>query len=39
MPAILIDAGPLTALLNPNDEWHDWTQETIQRLPGTLLTS
>jgi hypothetical protein len=24
MPAILLDAGPLTALLNPNDEWHAW---------------
>ncbi|MHB8522482.1 MAG: type II toxin-antitoxin system VapC family toxin [Limisphaerales bacterium] len=39
MPAILIDAGPLTALLNPNDAWHDWVRETVERLPVPLLTT
>jgi uncharacterized protein len=39
MPAILLDAGPLTALLNPNDEWHVWARETLRRLPAPLLTS
>jgi predicted nucleic acid-binding protein len=39
MPAILIDAGPLTALLNPNDEWHAWAREMIRQLPVPLLTS
>jgi predicted nucleic acid-binding protein len=39
MPAMLIDAGPLTALLNPNDEWHAWVRETVRRLPVPLLTS
>ena len=39
MPAILVDAGPLTALLNPNDEWHAWARETIRRLRVPLLTS
>ena len=39
MPATLIDAGPLTALLNPNDEWHAWARETAQRLALPLLTS
>ncbi len=39
MPAILLDAGPLTALLNPNDEWHAWAREMMRRLPTPLLTS
>lgn len=39
MPATLIDAGPLTALLNPNDEWHSRVRATIRRLPAPLLTS
>ena len=39
MPATLIDAGPLTALLNPNDEWHAWARETVQQLALPLLTS
>jgi uncharacterized protein len=36
---ILLDAGPLTALLNPNDEWHVWAREMMRRLPTPLLTS
>ncbi len=39
MPVTLIDAGPLTALLNPNDDWHSRAREIIQRLPAPLLTS
>lgn len=39
MPAVLIDAGPMAALLNTNDEWHDWTRQTMQRLPTPALTS
>lgn len=39
MPAIMMDAGPLTALLNPNDEWHAWARETMRRLPTPILTS
>ncbi len=39
MPVTLIDAGPLTALLNPNDERHSWARETIDPLTGPLLTS
>jgi len=39
MLAVLIDAGPLTALLNPNDEWHTWARDTMRRLPAPLLTS
>jgi predicted nucleic acid-binding protein len=39
MLTILMDAGPLTALLNPNDHWHDWARDTLRRLPAPLLTS
>ena len=39
MLAVLMDAGPLTALLNPNDEWHTWARDTMRRLPVPLLTS
>jgi hypothetical protein len=39
MLAVLMDAGPLTALLNPNDEWHTWARDTMRRLPAPLLTS
>jgi predicted nucleic acid-binding protein len=39
MPAILLDAGPLIALLNPNDEWHIWARDTLRRLAAPLLTS
>jgi uncharacterized protein len=39
MPAVLMDAGPLTALLNPNDEWHAWARDMMRRLPVPLLTS
>ena len=39
MRAGLMDAGPLTALLNPNDEWHTWARDTLRRLPVPLLTS
>ncbi len=38
-PAILFDAGPLTALLNPNDRSHDWAREQFRRLPTPLLTT
>ena len=38
-PAVLLDAGPLTALLNPNDQWHAWARETMRRLPPPLLTT
>ena len=39
MASVLLDAGPLTALLNPNDEFHDWARDVMQRLPAPLLTS
>ena len=39
MLTVLIDAGPLTALLNPNDKFHAWVRDTSRRLPAPLLTS
>jgi predicted nucleic acid-binding protein len=39
MLTVLVDAGPLTALLNPNDAWHAWAREARRRLPPPLLTS
>jgi uncharacterized protein len=39
MTVTLIDAVPLTALLNPNDERHSWARETVDQLAGPLLTS
>ena len=39
MLAILMDAGPLTALLNPNDQWHAWARNTMRRLAAPLLTT
>jgi predicted nucleic acid-binding protein len=39
MPAILVDAGPLTALLNPNEQWHAWARDTMRRLAAPLLTT
>lgn len=39
MPAILVDTGPLVALLNPADEFHSWARDTMRRLAPPLLTS
>jgi len=39
MPAILIDAGPLTALLNPREEHHNWALAALRKLEQPLLTS
>jgi hypothetical protein len=39
MLTTLMDAGPLTALLNPNDQWHAWARDTMRWLPAPLFTS
>jgi uncharacterized protein len=39
MPRVLIDTGPLTALLNPREEHHEWTLEASRRFEYPLFTS
>ncbi len=38
-PEYLIDAGPLIALLNRRDQWHNWAKRTLEILTGPLWTS
>lgn len=35
---VLADAGPLAALVNPRDEWHDWARSEFGELVPPLLT-
>ena len=39
MVEILIDAGPLTALLNPREACHAWALATLRKFEHPLLTS
>jgi predicted nucleic acid-binding protein len=39
MPVILIDAGPLTALLNRREEHHTWATGLLREFEQPLLTS
>lgn len=36
--AVILDAGPLVALLVANDEHHQWAAEQFRQLPAPLLT-
>jgi predicted nucleic acid-binding protein len=38
MATILVDTGPLAALLNPADRWHQWTVEQFRDYSTPLLT-
>lgn len=38
MSAILVDAGPLVALLDRSDSWHDQCQESLSTLSDSLVT-
>jgi len=38
-PKYLVDAGPLIALLNLRDHWHDWAEQTLDVLAEPLWTS
>ncbi len=35
----LIDAGPLIGWFNANDQWHEWSVETLSALRGPLHTT
>jgi len=37
-PAVLIDTGPLVAILNANDRYHSWSVEQLKKIQGPLLT-
>ena len=36
--AYLLDAGPLAALMNRRDQYHEWARQTLDTLDGPLLT-
>lgn len=35
---VILDTGPLVALLNAGDQWHDWTQRQLAEIAPPLLT-
>ena len=37
-PPVIIDAGPLVALINARDTYHAWTVEQLKQASGPLLT-
>lgn len=38
VPAAILDTGPLVALLDADEEHHDWAVETFRTLPAPLVT-
>lgn len=35
---VILDTGPLVALLNARDQWHDWTRRQLAGIAPPLLT-
>ncbi|MDQ5979061.1 MAG: uncharacterized protein QG602_2035 [Verrucomicrobiota bacterium] len=35
---IIVDTGPLVGFLDADDQWHDWSLERFNELPGPFLT-
>lgn len=35
---VIVDTGPLVALLVASESWHSWVTETMQNLPAPFLT-
>ena len=38
MPSVIIDAGPIVALINARDTYHAWTSEQLKQATGPLIT-
>ncbi len=38
MPVLIIDTGPLVALLNPRESHHEWIVQVLERVQTPLLT-
>lgn len=38
MSRVIVDTGPLVALLNPRDPYHDWARETVARVEPPMQT-
>ena len=38
MPAVIVDTGPIVALLNPSDRWHEWSVEQFRGYRAPLVT-
>jgi predicted nucleic acid-binding protein len=39
LPSVLVDTGPLVALLDRNDRWHGRVRKFLSRYRGTLITT
>lgn len=37
-PSVIVDTGPLVALVNARDAYHEWTIEQLKRIAGPMLT-
>jgi predicted nucleic acid-binding protein len=35
---VIVDTGPIVALLNARDSWHDWARDAFSRMEPPLLT-
>src|SRR4051812_22472802 len=38
-PVVIIDAGPLLALINRRDRYHHWAVQRVAQLPAPFITS
>jgi predicted nucleic acid-binding protein len=38
IPNVLVDAGPLVALVNPRDAWHEWVRSQFDEIVPPLVT-